>query len=202
MAKKAAKKAVKKAGKKSAKKAVKKPASRAKSAAKAGPDPRLTMRDQAIANLNWTHGSMQALMKDWPADKLTWQPTGHENHLLWTIGHLATFYSWAHSLLAGKPLELPDGFAKKFGYRSTPVRDERAYPSLDDVLRVHDRAYGALITAAERLKAGDVLSPPAADAHGTADTRLDAIHRSAWHEGWHQGQIAALRRALGLSGIM
>jgi hypothetical protein len=202
MAKRAAKKAVKKAAKKSAKKAVKKPASRAKSAAKAGPDPRLTMRDQAIANLNWTHASMQALMKDWPADKLTWQPTGHENHLLWTLGHLATFYSWAHSLLAGKPLDLPEGFAKKFGYRSTPVRDERAYPSLDEVLRVHDRAYGALITAAERLKAGDVLSPPAADAHGTADTRLDAIHRSAWHEGWHQGQIAALRRALGLSGIM
>jgi hypothetical protein len=40
------------------------------------------------------------------------------------------------------------------------------------------------------------------DTGGMATQRLDVISRVAWHDGWHLGQIAALRRTLGLPSAM
>ena len=37
---------------------------------------------------------------------------------------------------------------------------------------------------------------------GFADDGTDLCMKLCWHEGWHVGQIATLRRALGLPGVM
>lgn len=160
------------------------------------------LRRQAIDNLKWCHASMHALAKDWPADRLTFQPSGSENHLMWTLGHLATFYSWAHSLVTGKRLPLPPEFPKLFGYGSRPQADAGAYPAFERVQQVHDESFDTLVAAFERLGPDELLAPPVENSHGTAETRLDVIHRTAWHDGWHQGQISALRRSLGLTGVL
>jgi hypothetical protein len=49
---------------------------------------------RAIANLQWVHSTTEKLTQGWPADKVTYQTTPTDNHVIWTMGHLASTYEW------------------------------------------------------------------------------------------------------------
>lgn len=157
---------------------------------------------QALGLLAWSHETTGMLCAGFSEEKLTFRTGPSENHLLWTIGHLATFYSWAASLIDGKRADLPTEYDSLFGYKSTPVDEAKAYPSSVSVRQMHDRAYARLLEAAQGIKADQLHLPLGPEAHGWASSRLDVLHKAVWHEGWHQGQISSLRRALGLPGVM
>lgn len=152
--------------------------------------------------LVWTHRMTLALLRDWPGERLTFQTTPTDNHALWTVGHLATAYAWFASLIDGQMTELPDGYQQMFGYGSKPVSDPNAYPPMNEVLSVHERAFERVLSAFDGLAPDEVVSPVAGDAHGVCQTRVEVMYRLAWHEGWHQGQLASLRKALGLPNVM
>lgn len=156
----------------------------------------------AVALLTWVHGTTEALVKSIPTDKSTFQPSACDNHMLWTVGHLASAYSWFASLIDGKTAPIPDSFDKLFGSKSKPCDDCAAYPPLDEVRKVYSAAYQRLADAVSGLKPADLHKPPAAEAHGFATSRLDAVYKAVWHEGWHSGQLSSLRRALGLPPMM
>lgn len=155
----------------------------------------------AIDAARWTKSVTDKLVADVPEHQITHQVQGVPNHFLWTLGHLTTFYSWATGLLGGTPTPLDERFQQRFGYKSQPVNNASAYPSLDSVRRGRDQAFHAMIEAARALGVTDVDQPTAMDSHGFAKSRLDVLHKAAWHEGWHHGQLSLLRRDLGLPGL-
>jgi hypothetical protein len=187
---------------KGTKKKVRKSAGRPRAKASAPAASPAAAKVSAVALMNWVHSTTEALINGIPADKATFQTSPTDNHLLWTIGHLATAYSWFASLIDGKTASLPESYDKLFGYKSTPSADLSGYPSLEEVRKSYAAAYQRFNDAVTGLKPADLHKPTAADAHGFANSRLDVIHKTVWHEGWHCGQLSSLRRALGLPPMM
>jgi hypothetical protein len=194
--------ASRKAAGKSVKKKHLKPAAKtrktSRSAAGSAPD----AARAAIDTLAWVHATTDKLIDHIPAADALHQPCGTDNHLLWTVGHLAVTYCWFASLLDGRPVDIPAGYNERFGYGSKPVADAAAYPSLAEVRKHYAAAYQRMMDAVSRLKPSDFGKPTVADSHGFARTRLDVVLRAAWHDGWHSGQLSAIRRSLGLPSIM
>lgn len=156
---------------------------------------------RALDMLAFAHGTTTALLADWPADKLTFQPSPTDNHALWTIGHLASIYQWFASLLDGTYPPLPDNYNALFGMGSKPVADPAAYPPVAEVRANLDRMYARFAELAARIRPADAGKPTIGDSHGFCRDRADVIDKAAWHEGWHSGQLSSLRRALDLKGI-
>lgn len=157
---------------------------------------------RAIALLAWCHEFTGKLCAGFPEEKLTAQPVATDNHLLWQIGHLATGYAWFASMLDGKSSALGEPFDKLFGWGSTPIADLAAYPDHAMVRKVHDDQYQRLVKAAEQLDDKAATAPLPKEAGDFASSKLDVLQKCIWHEGWHQGQISSLRRALGLPKAM
>ena len=156
----------------------------------------------AVALLRWTHDFLNKLTADFPPEKMTAQACPTDNHVMWTLGHLATTYVWIASLLDGKVMPLPESYQTLFGYKSKPTSDAGAYPPAAEVRRNCDAAFARLLEAAGALKEADAHKPVLGESYGFASDRLDAIYKTIWHEGWHQGQISCMRRALGMPSVM
>lgn len=207
MAKKSAKRPARKPAKR-AKAAPRKPAGRSKAARAAGPRLSATAaaaleeKTRAIELLTWAHELTGHLTADFPEEHLLHQTCPTDNHVLWTLGHLAMTYSWCASLIDGKLAPLPETYQGMFGYKSVPSPDAGKYPGAADVRRQHHVAFARLMEAIGGLRPEDAHKPPAADSFGFAVDRLDVVYKACWHEGWHQGQISTLRRSLGMPGKM
>lgn len=158
-------------------------------------------RRRAIAAAGFARATTDALLADFPEDRLLYQSAPGANHALWTIGHLAAATVYFRSLLDGSIDGVPTSYLKLFGYGSTPLTDRAAYPPVDELRRHRDSAFAAFVRVASDLPPSELLGPPAQKAEGLADDKLAAIERLAWHEGWHSGQISGIRRALGMKGL-
>jgi hypothetical protein len=194
------KKVVKKTGKRSGRKASGPPAGAAAHAAPAA-DPRAEML-RAIALMRWTHDLTVRMLDSFAPAQLLHANFPGENHALWTMGHLITGYAWWAGMIDGTPAQYPPAYDALFGYKSTPTDDPAAYPHPDEVRRVFDGAWRRVMDAAHSLTDADALRPTATDSHGFAASRLEAIYKLLWHEGWHQGQLSTLRRSLGFPPLM
>lgn len=194
--------ASRKAAGKSATKKHLKPATKTRKTGRSAAGSGLDATRAAIDTLGWVHASTDKLIDHIPAAHALHQPCGTDNHMLWTVGHLAVTYCWFASLLDGKAIDIPAGYNERFGYGSKPVADAAVYPSLAEVRKQYDAAYTRMMNAVNRLKPADFGKPTVADSHGFAKTRLDVVLRAAWHDGWHSGQLSAIRRSLGLPPIM
>lgn len=196
--KKPAPKPVKKAAKTApAKKApAKKPAAK-KAAVSKAPAPTV-LRDHAVTLARFAHGVTAKFASGFADDQVTAQPAGCKNHVLWTLGHIAATNSWLGTLIDGGPHGLPESYQKLFGYNSQPVNDPGAYPSFAEVRKAFDETFERLIGAAAALNDDQLAQPCTSDTSGFCSDKLDAVNKGAWHEGWHVGQLADLRRELGL----
>ena len=84
-----------------------------------------------------------------------------------------------------------------FGYGSNDSASVDAYPKLFEVKRHVEESRAHLLEWLE--EADDLkLKSKFKGGEGFAETHQEAIQKEAWHEGWHAGQLATLRRALGL----
>jgi hypothetical protein len=157
---------------------------------------------RAIDLFEWVHTMTGKLCAGFNEAQVLTQPASSDNHLMWQIGHMATGYSWFASMLDGKPATLGEMYDKLFGYGSKPTSDPSMYPAQAEVRRIHDEQYQRVLRAARAMSDADGLKPTVTDSGGFAKNRLDCLYKCIWHEGWHQGQISGLRRALGLPGVM
>lgn len=186
-------------GKKVVRKSPLKKAGRKSGAPTSGAGPGEVAR--AIELFKWAHDMTGKLCAGFSEHQMHAQPSPTDNHLIWQIGHLATGYGWFASLLDGKSPAIGEPYDKLFGFGSKPTDSPAAYPSHADVRRVHDEQFNRFVKAAARLTDAEGLTP-AINSNGFAKNKLDVIYKCVWHEGWHHGQISALRRAFGLPGVM
>jgi hypothetical protein len=147
----------------------------------------MSQRQRPIDALKFAHYMTLSLLKDFPEDKVCHQPCPTDNHLVWSVGHLAATYAWMLSLL-GRPASVPESYT--------------SYPSLSVAREVMESEYQTFLNAIAELPETQLSQPLAKDAGAFAKDAIELVDRAAWHEGWHSGQISSVRRALGLKGVM
>lgn len=165
----------------------------------APPDP---MARRAGAFVRFAHKILADMAAGIPDDHACAQLPGAINHKLWTLGHLAHTNQWFACLIDGQPMTLPAEWEALFGMGSTPSADPAAYPPIADIRAALDASVDRLCAAIESMTAEDLSSPTAFDGAGFVHDRLDSALKAAWHKGWHLGQLAALRKALGIPPML
>jgi hypothetical protein len=122
----------------------------------------------------------------------------HGNPMIWIAAHLAWARCGMASMLGDKPsLPLPETFG-----RGAVVPDEEELPQTEQVLaawhEVSDVLTKRLTDASEaQLAATSPRSFPIAD-----KSVLGGIAFLLYHEGYHIGQMALMRKSLGLPGLV
>jgi hypothetical protein len=163
--------------------------------------PSSPMRDRALAHAKFAHGMINKFSEGFSPEQVVAQAGACPNHLLWTLGHLASSASWTHGMITGGGPIVPEGYSALFGMGSKPIGDPALYPSFNEVREAYESSFRRLLDAVEQLDDEDLLEAPEQDSGGFISDKLDALSKLAWHEGWHLGQLSDLRRGLGLPNV-
>lgn len=143
------------------------------------------------------------LLADLADGQWTYQPAPGLQHALWLCGHLA---SSQNTLIFGRCLgrnELDPAFSRHFA-PGGPVKSaaDYAWPTpaevLDRMAQVHEKTLAAVRGMSDALLAEPAFGKDGAR-HPHYDTKLGAVSHTARHEAFHAGQIALLRRMVGLN---
>ena len=148
-------------------------------------------------------GYCRKLVQDIPEESLAVQPAPGMNHPAWVLGHLAVVGDTALRLL-GQPTHSPREWRPVFGMGSTPGTDRSVYPSRDELLRMVETNYQAVIAAAQ-VDPASIVDVPHTAPFFKAELPLvgDLLaHIMTTHFAMHLGQISAWRRTQGLQGVL
>jgi len=156
------------------------------------------VKDRAVQALEWSRKITLQLLKDFPEDKAVFQTCPTDNHALWTLGHLAVTDDWVRGLIQGGDSTLPESYGKLFGYQTKVESSAQVYPAFAEVKQNFQAARDALLRAIAGASDEAFAQSLTEKTGGFATDLIDIIQKSAWHEGWHTGQIAHLRKAIGL----
>lgn len=159
------------------------------------------VKDRLIHNLDWIRAKTNDLVKDFPTDKALHQPSPTDNHLIWALGHLALTDEWIHSMLDPQFKSiLPESYKTLF-YGSKCEGDPKKYPTLNEVRKNFDAAHESLMKTVKAASEQTLNKSVKEVSGGFAEDGYDALFKGVWHEGWHSGQIAGLRKSLNLKSI-
>jgi len=159
-------------------------------------------QDQIIGLMAFTRTMTLSLLKGWPADKLTHQSAPTDNHVLWVIGHLIGTDAWICDLVGAPRVQAPETLLKACGMGSKPTKNAADYAPLPEMLKLLESARAGLVSWLKSATPAQLSVPLNDKTQGFADDPADALYKLVWHEGWHAGQIASLRKSLGLAPIM
>jgi hypothetical protein len=123
------------------------------------------------------------------------------NHFAWTLGHLALTLHRTAEKFDGRALPEQD-FVKGDGRSGTskPIDDHKLYPSHDRCVAIFDDAIQRLVSAIRRA---DDAKLEMLVTWGNGQVKLWSLAiRMVFHNGTHCGQLADLRRALGMGTIL
>jgi hypothetical protein len=131
------------------------------------------------------------------------------NHARWSLGHCAMTMHRVAEKLDGRPLPGSDfatqaGASGKFhteavAFGSGPADDHEAYPSLSRCVEIYNAACDRLAAATRALPEARLME----DVNWVTFKMplYQLVIRMCFHNGFHTGQIADLRRALGFKSI-
>jgi hypothetical protein len=126
------------------------------------------------------------------------RPHDNSNPLLWVAGHAMTS-RWSLTKISGEDME--NQWAKIFG-RGATVDSNVTYPEVSDIVSLWDKVTEKLMSRLEVLEDYE-LSKPVSFPVPTGDkTRRGAIVFLNYHETYHIGQMAYLRKWLGYSQLV
>ena len=145
-------------------------------------------------------GFATRLVKDLSDDQMCAQPHGVVNHPAWSLGHLAVAADHA-GIALGLRSALPAGWDETFKTGGIPSSDKSVYPGKDEILRVLAEQHARNAQALSDADPAALAQPhPNEKRREHFPTVGDfAIFLMTAHEMDHLGQIAAWRRAMGLT---
>jgi hypothetical protein len=170
-------------------------------------------QDSLAAAIESTKVLMARYLKGFDDGNHLRQAPGLPNHAAWNLGHCALTMHRACELLDGKGppetdfvLKVDRGDASRFGtesvaFGSTPVADAAAYPPFARCVEIYNAACDRVAALARN---GDDALLQKAVPWGAAGQTLAAhllLARLIFHNGFHTGQIADLRRATKMGSI-
>lgn len=162
----------------------------------------MTPRQYAESLLRFTRSISQSILKDWPEDKLAVQHHPADNHPLWVLGHVASTDAWIASMVGAAGITAPESFAKLFGQGSKPSSNASDYPPVAELLALFNQNREKLLAWLDSATEEQLSVSLKDKTGGFANDVTDAFFKICWHEGWHFGQVATLRKSLGLPPVM
>lgn len=145
-------------------------------------------------------GHAQRLVEDLSPEQMVQQPNGVVNHAAWSLGHLVVV---SNSLAKTLGLEstIPEGWEAPFATGGTPSADQSLYPSKEEILDALKAQHARVSDALQNTDPATFAEPhPVEKMRAYFPTVGDyVIFLVTSHEAGHLGQIAAWRRAMGLS---
>jgi uncharacterized damage-inducible protein DinB len=114
--------------------------------------------------------------------------------IAWEVGHMLAFRCMALNLL-GNASENP--YAAK--YATAGASDGSDYPAIPDYRRQWDQVQAELERALETATPESLERIIENNVHG-AKPALDSLVFLTWHEAYHMGALAAIRKELGYPG--
>ena len=155
-----------------------------------------------LHSFSYSLGYLRDQVADVSDDQMALQPEGVPNHPSWTIGHLV-FIAQAIGEVAGIEPLLEGEWVRLFGPGSTPSGEAGAYPSKKRLLTALDEAEERLRNAIRRLGNLELdmpfPDPSYSDVFPTVRHAFTQV--LVGHTGFHVGQIAVWRRAMGLAPL-
>jgi len=157
-----------------------------------------TTHEAARAVLEFARRSTLKMVDDIPTEKFCSKPLDGANHALWVLGHLAVTDDWFACTIGNRESVIDESWGPLFGMKSEPSEDPSTYPSIDEIKAGLERARQSLLTGFESLDEQQLQGPVPDELEGFAPNVGGAAFTLAWHEGFHAGQLSAVRRSLGL----
>lgn len=162
----------------------------------------MTPRQYAESILRFTRSISDGFLKGWPEDKLAFQNCAADNHPIWVVGHIACTDAWIASAVGISGITAPESYAKLFGQGSKPSSNAADYPPYAELLALYTQNREKLLAWLDSASDDQLTRSLKESTSGFANDVIDALLKSAWHEGWHFGQVATLRKSLGLPPVM
>jgi hypothetical protein len=162
----------------------------------------MTPKQHAMSLLTWVRTVSESMLKDIPETAMTKLCSPTDNHPLWVLGHLAATDVWIADMVGAKGVTVPESYNKLFGSGTKPVADPKGYPKTAEVKALFDSNRKAILAWLEAATESQLAEPLKEKSGGFATDPIDAMHKIAWHEGWHMGQIATVRKSLNLKPAM
>jgi uncharacterized damage-inducible protein DinB len=152
----------------------------------------------ACVNMYRTNDHLLNKALDGLSDEDAWKHPGDGNPIYWIAGHMAVYrHSLAATLGVGSPLPWADVFKRT----SQPDPSAKG-PALSEIREALAAAAGPLTKRFAELTDAD-LSPAAPMKLPTQDPSVRGmISFFAYHESYHVGQIAYIKKWLGSPGIV
>lgn len=159
-------------------------------------------RQKAAGLLRFARKVSNDVLKDFPESKYAHQRTPADNHPFWAMGHMVLTDAWMAGVMGIPGVAAPEGWDKLFGQGSKPVSDPKRYPAPAEMRQHFENSRAAILNWLESAPESALATPLKEKTGGFAEDPLDAMAKIAWHEGWHFGQVATLRKDLGLPPAM
>jgi uncharacterized protein YndB with AHSA1/START domain/uncharacterized damage-inducible protein DinB len=132
------------------------------------------------------------------ADDLWKRPTPQTNGMLWIFGHMAAVRA---RMLAALGEEFDSGLGDAFG-RGAALQDSSAYPSREKINEASREVSRRLFAKLAALTDADLSQPAQGPRPNSVQTVGEQIAFFALHDSYHVGQLAYVRKALGLPGVV
>jgi uncharacterized damage-inducible protein DinB len=144
------------------------------------------------------HANLEGVTHD---DSLLQPPAG-ANCLNWIVGHLACVYNNALPLLGQEPVR-DKSQLERYDRGSKPISGAGEGLPLSELLAICDEAQKRIEAGLDSVTAAKLDSPaPFSPSKNPNETVRSLLATVLFHQAYHAGQTAVLRRLLGKSGAI
>lgn len=157
--------------------------------------------EAGIATLKFSRGATIKLLESIPPDARVLCPVKGANHATWIAGHIALTDNYFFKTVGGQPGALPESWESLFGMGSKCESSSDAYPAWDEIIAAMHERRTTLIDWFGAMSADELAEPLTDDLQEFAPNRAALMPAIAWHEGFHAGQLTAVRRSLGMESM-
>lgn len=153
------------------------------------------MIEELAGSLKTSVEFVRKSVEDLSAEQMVLQPPGAPNHAMWTLGHII-FSCQGMAVELGAEPWLADDWESTFGYGSEPSPDRSCYLTKAEMLRFLDDSASRLCDSI-RMANESLLGKTVPDETLPTMGHM-LLHVVAAHTGYHAGQLAVWRRAIGM----
>jgi uncharacterized damage-inducible protein DinB len=155
------------------------------------------MERQALAAMfQFSHGALGRNLEGISHEESLRAPEPGGNSLNWVLGHLLSYRNRILALL-GQPPAWDSPQAARYARGSAPLGPDDDPVPLATLRAGFDRSQQLLLAALEAIPEEDLAA-----VNERGEPLAQRLAMLAFHEGYHGGQIALLRRLLGHSGAI
>jgi uncharacterized damage-inducible protein DinB len=142
---------------------------------------------------------LEGFVRDIEGDALVASASGEGgSHTLWILGHLTLSESGIlHGYMQGGASPLAD-WQPLFGRGSEPVADASKYPTKEALLKQFREVRGETMTYLATLSEADLDRETSAQRKDLFGTVGRCLGMMVIHQSYHTGQLAVIRKRLGL----